>query len=83
MVTMNKIVPCLWFDTQAEEAANFYISVFKNSRILEVLRHGEAGPGPEGSVLMVNFELDGQELSALNGGPQFTFSEAISFPGAL
>lgn len=76
---MPKLTPCLWFDTQAEEAANFYISVFKNSRVLDVLRYGEAGPGPEGSVLTVNFELDGQEFVALNGGPQFSFSEAISF----
>ena len=75
---MQKITPCLWFDTQAEEAANFYTSIFENSRITEVARYGEAGPGPEGSVMVGNFELDGQEFMALNGGPQFTFSEAIS-----
>jgi predicted 3-demethylubiquinone-9 3-methyltransferase (glyoxalase superfamily) len=76
---MQKITPCLWFDTQAEEAANFYTSIFKNSRILEVSHYGEAGPRPEGMVLTVNFELDGQEFVALNGGPEFTFDEAISF----
>ena len=76
---MHKITPCLWFDTQAEEAATFYTSVFKNSRILDIARYGEAGPGPEGSVVTVSFALDGQEFLALNGGPQFTFDEAISF----
>ena len=76
---MQKITPCLWFDTQAEEAATFYTSIFKNSRIREVARYGEAGPGPEGSVMTVSFELDGQEFVALNGGPEFTFNEAISF----
>ena len=76
---MQKITPCLWFDTQAEDAAAFYTSVFASSRILDVLRYGEAGPGPEGSVLTVRFELDGQEFVALNGGPHFTFNEAISF----
>ena len=76
---MRKITPCLWFDTEAEEAANFYTSVFENSRILGVSRYGEAGPRPAGTVMTVNFELDGQELVALNGGPQFTFDEAISF----
>jgi predicted 3-demethylubiquinone-9 3-methyltransferase (glyoxalase superfamily) len=76
---MQKITPCLWFDTQAEEAANFYTSIFKNSRILEISHYGEAGPRPEGMVLTVNFELDGQEFVALNGGPEFTFDEAISF----
>jgi predicted 3-demethylubiquinone-9 3-methyltransferase (glyoxalase superfamily) len=75
---MQKITPCLWFDTQGEEAANFYTSVFDNSRILEIARYGGAGPGPEGAVMTVTFELDGQKLVALNGGPQFTFSEAIS-----
>ncbi len=76
---MQKITPCLWFDTQAEDAATFYTSVFASSRILDVARYGEAGPGPEGSVLTVRFELDGQEFVALNGGPHFTFNEAISF----
>ena len=76
---MQKVTPCLWFDTQGEEAANFYTSVFPNSKILNISRYGEAGPGPEGQALTVSFELDGQEFTALNGGPQFTFSEAISF----
>lgn len=76
---MPKITPCLWFDTQGEEAATFYTTVFHNSRILEIARYGAAGPGPEGSVLTVTFELDGQKFVALNGGPQFTFNEAISF----
>jgi predicted 3-demethylubiquinone-9 3-methyltransferase (glyoxalase superfamily) len=76
---MRKTTPCLWFDTQGEEAARFYTSIFKNSKILDVTRYGEAGPGPEGSVMTVTFELDGQEFVALNGGPQFTFNEAISF----
>src|SRR5680860_1096173 len=78
MATMQKISACLWFDTQAEEAAAFYTSIFSNSRIVEVARYGEAGPGPEGSVMTVSFELDGQEFLGLNGGPQFTFNEAIS-----
>ncbi len=76
---MQKITPCLWFDTQAEDAANFYTSVFKNSRILDVARYGKAGPRPEGMVMIVSFELEGQEFVALNGGPEFTFDEAISF----
>jgi predicted 3-demethylubiquinone-9 3-methyltransferase (glyoxalase superfamily) len=76
---MQKITPCLWFDTQGEEAAQFYTSVFPNSRILEVTRFGSAGPAPEGSVMTVSFELEGEEFLALNGGPQFTFDEAISF----
>jgi predicted 3-demethylubiquinone-9 3-methyltransferase (glyoxalase superfamily) len=76
---MSKITPCMWFDTEGEEAATFYTSVFKNSRILSVARYGEAGPRPAGSVMIVRFELDGQEFSALNGGPQFTFDEAVSF----
>jgi predicted 3-demethylubiquinone-9 3-methyltransferase (glyoxalase superfamily) len=76
---MRKITPCLWFDTQAEEAASFYTSVFKNSRILDVSRYGKAGPRPEGTVMTVAFELDGQEFVALNGGPEFTFNEAVSF----
>jgi predicted 3-demethylubiquinone-9 3-methyltransferase (glyoxalase superfamily) len=76
---MHKITPCLWFDTQAEEAAAFYTSIFKNSHILYITRYGEAGPGPQGSVMTVTFELDGHQFVALNGGPQFTFNEAISF----
>jgi predicted 3-demethylubiquinone-9 3-methyltransferase (glyoxalase superfamily) len=75
---MQKIVTFLWFDDQAEAAAEFYTSVFPNSRITDVQRYGEAGPGAAGSVMVVTFELDGQEYMALNGGPQFTFSEAIS-----
>jgi len=76
---MPKITPFLWFDGQAEEAAGFYVSIFPNSRILSVTRYGEAGPGPAGSVMTVVFELDGQRFIALNGGPQFKFTEAISF----
>jgi predicted 3-demethylubiquinone-9 3-methyltransferase (glyoxalase superfamily) len=76
---MDEITPCLWFDTEGEEAARFYTSVFPNSRILEVVRYGAAGPGPEGTVMTVSFELEGQKFVALNGGPEFTFSEAISF----
>jgi predicted 3-demethylubiquinone-9 3-methyltransferase (glyoxalase superfamily) len=76
---MQKITPCLWFDTEGEEAASFYTSVFPNSRILDVAHYGEAGPRPEGTVMAVSFELDGQKFVALNGGPQFTFDEAISF----
>ncbi len=76
---MQKITPCLWFDTEGEEAARFYTSVFPNSKILEVARYGSAGPRPEGTVMTVSFELDGQEFVALNGGPEFTFNEAISF----
>lgn len=79
MPTLSKITPCLWFDTQGEEAATFYTSLFPNSRILGVTRYGSAGPGQEGQVMTVDFELDGLKLVALNGGPQFTFSEAISF----
>ena len=75
---MQKITPFLWFDNQAEEAVNFYISLFKNSKILSIFRYGDAGPGPAGSVLTVAFQLDGQEFVALNGGPQFPFTEAIS-----
>ena len=76
---MQKITPFLWFDGKAEEAMNFYISIFKNSKILSVTRYGEAGPGPEGTVMTAKFALNGQEFVALNGGPQFTFTEAISF----
>ncbi len=75
----QRITPCLWFDGRGEEAAEFYTSIFPNSRITEVARHGEAGPGEPGTVMVVSFELDGQKFVALNGGPQFTFSEAISF----
>lgn len=76
---MQKITPFLWFDTQAEEAAAFYVSIFPNSRILEVSRYGEVGPGPEGSVMTVAFELAGQGFVGLNGGPMFRFTEAVSF----
>lgn len=76
---MQKITPCLWFDTEAEEAATFYCSVFKNARIVEVSRYGDAGPRPADLVMTVAFELDGQEFVALNGGPEFTFNEAVSF----
>jgi predicted 3-demethylubiquinone-9 3-methyltransferase (glyoxalase superfamily) len=76
---MQKLTPCLWFDTQGEDAARFYTSVFPNSKIGEIARYGSAGPRPEGTVMTVSFELDGQEFVALNGGPDFTFSEAISF----
>ncbi len=78
MPIKQRISPCLWFDGQAEEAANFYISVFKNSRITAVSRYGDAGPGPKGSVMVVGLELDGQSFTALNGGPMFKFTEAIS-----
>lgn len=76
---MSKITPCLWFDTQGEQAATFYTSVFKNSRINEIGRYGEAGPREAGTVMVVSFELDGQPFTALNGGPEFTFNEAVSF----
>jgi predicted 3-demethylubiquinone-9 3-methyltransferase (glyoxalase superfamily) len=76
---MQKITPFLWFDDNAEEAAQFYTSVFKNSRILSVSRYGDAGPGPKGSVMVVSFQLEGQQFTALNGGPQFKFTEAFSF----
>ena len=79
---MQRITPCLWFDSQAEEAANFYVSIFKNSKIENMTRYGEAGAEvsgrPKGSVMTVTFEIEGQEFVALNGGPHFTFSEAIS-----
>src|SRR5246127_4532836 len=75
---MQKIVTFLWFDNQAEEAANLYVSVFKNSKIGSVSRYGKAGPGPEGSVMSVTFQLEGQEFYALNGGPHFQFTPAIS-----
>jgi predicted 3-demethylubiquinone-9 3-methyltransferase (glyoxalase superfamily) len=76
---MERITPCLWFDTQAEEAANFYVSLFPNSRIVSVSHYGDAGPRPAGMVMTVEFELDGRSYVALNGGPDFTFNEALSF----
>ena len=76
---MQKITPFLWFDGKAEEAMNFYISIFKNSQIGSITRYGEAGPGPKGAVMSATFQLDGQDFIALNGGPLFTFSPAISF----
>jgi predicted 3-demethylubiquinone-9 3-methyltransferase (glyoxalase superfamily) len=76
---MQKITPFLWFDNNAEDAANFYVSIFKNSRVLNVARYGDAGPGPKGTVVTAQFELDGQKFIALNGGPQFKFNEAVSF----
>ena len=76
---MQKITPFLWFDNQAEEAAKFYTSIFKNSKIVSVSRYGEAGPGPKGTVMIATFQLEGQEFVALNGGPHFKFTEAISF----
>ena len=78
MPTVTRITPCLWFDTDGEEAAKFYTSIFDNSRIVQVSHYGSAGPRPEGMVMMVNFELDGQEFIALNGGPEFEFSQGIS-----
>jgi predicted 3-demethylubiquinone-9 3-methyltransferase (glyoxalase superfamily) len=75
---MQKITPFLWFDDQAEEAMNFYISIFKTSKVVSVSRYGEAGPGPKGTVMSVQFQLEGQDFFALNGGPQFPFTEAIS-----
>lgn len=82
-MTTQRITPCLWFDTQAEDAANLYVSIFRNSRILRVERYPEAGREihgkPAGSVMVVVFSLDGQEFTALNGGPRFTFDEAVSF----
>jgi predicted 3-demethylubiquinone-9 3-methyltransferase (glyoxalase superfamily) len=76
---MQKITPFLWFDEQAEEAAQFYTSIFKNSKITTVTRYGEGGQKPEGTVMTVAFQLEGQEFVALNGGPHFTFTPAISF----
>ena len=75
---MQKIIPFLWFDDQAEEAANFYVSIFRNSWILSVSRYGDGGPGPAGTAMLVTFVLDGLEFQALNGGPEFAFTEAIS-----
>jgi predicted 3-demethylubiquinone-9 3-methyltransferase (glyoxalase superfamily) len=76
---MQKITPCLWFDTEGEEAARLYTSVFPSSKIGRIARYGSAGPRPEGTVMTVSFELGGQEFLALNGGPEYTFSEAVSF----
>jgi predicted 3-demethylubiquinone-9 3-methyltransferase (glyoxalase superfamily) len=78
MATTQKITPNLWFDTEAEQAANFYTSIFDDSRIVGVMRYGEAGPRPAGMVMTVTFQLAGQEFTALNGGPDFKFNEAIS-----
>ncbi|MGA2112973.1 MAG: VOC family protein [Anaerolineales bacterium] len=78
MYAKQKITPFLWFDNNAEEAATFYVSIFRNSKILSLSRYGEAGPGLKGSVMTVTFELEGQEFMALNGGPHFKFTEAIS-----
>ena len=75
---MQKITTYLWFDNNAEEAMNFYVSIFKNSRILSVSRYGDAGPGPKGAIMTGTFQLEGQEFTALNGGPQFSFTPAIS-----
>jgi predicted 3-demethylubiquinone-9 3-methyltransferase (glyoxalase superfamily) len=76
---MQKITPFLWFDDQAEEAMNVYVSIFKNSKVLDVVRYQEGGPRPAGSVTTATFQLEGQEFTALNGGPEFKFTEAISF----
>src|SRR5687768_11142349 len=82
-ISVNKITPCLWFDTEAEQAANFYVSIFRNSKIASVNRYNKAGKEvhgkPAGSVMTVEFEIEGQKFVALNGGPQFKFDEAISF----
>lgn len=75
---MQKIITFLWFDNQAEEAVNFYTSIFNNAQIMEMTRYGKAGPGPEGSVMTVRFQLEGQAFLALNGGPEYKFTEAIS-----
>jgi predicted 3-demethylubiquinone-9 3-methyltransferase (glyoxalase superfamily) len=76
---MQKITPFLWFDDKAEEAARFYVSIFRNSKLGAISRYGDAGPGPKGTVMVAQFELDGQAFLALNGGPQYTFSPAVSF----
>ncbi len=78
MAIKQRITPFLWFDGQAEEAANFYVSIFSNSKIISASRYGDAGPGPKGSVMTIAFELDGLSFTALNGGPMFKFTEAIS-----
>jgi len=77
-IKKQKITPFLWFDGKAEEAANFYVSIFKNSKVVQLTRYGDAGPGPKGTVMSAIFQLEGQEFYALNGGPQFKFSPAIS-----
>ena len=77
--TVQKITPFLWFDDNAEDAVNFYTSIFKDSKIENISHYGDEGPGPAGSVMMANFKLNGQDFMVLNGGPEFTFSEAISF----
>ncbi len=76
---MRKITPFLWFDDKAEEAMNFYVSIFKNSKVVAITRYGDEGPGSKGAVMTATFQLEGQEFMALNGGPQFKFTEAISF----
>jgi predicted 3-demethylubiquinone-9 3-methyltransferase (glyoxalase superfamily) len=76
---MQKITPCLWFNDNAEEAVRFYTSIFKRSKIGSISRYGDAGPGPKGTVMSASFQLEGQDFMALNGGPMFTFSPAISF----
>ncbi len=76
---IQKITPFLWFDRQAEDAAGYYVSIFPNSKIIKVVRYGDAGPGPAGSAMTVEFQLEGQSFVALNGGPHFHFTEAISF----
>jgi len=76
---MQKISTMLWFDGQAEEAAKFYVSVFKNAKMGKVARYGDAGPGPKGSVMVASFEVEGREFMALNAGPQFKFNESVSF----
>lgn len=78
-MSIQLITPFLWFNHQAEEAANFYVSIFPNSKVVKVVRYGESGPGPAGSAMTVAFELHGQSFLALNGGPQFQFTEAVSF----
>src|SRR3954452_6711187 len=77
-IKVQKITPFLWFDNKAEEAVNFYISVFKNSKVNTTKRYGDAGPGPKGSVMIVSFQLEGQDFIALNGGPSFKFTPALS-----
>ena len=78
-ISMQKITACLWFDTQAEEAAEYYVSVFDNAKIKNVSRYGEGGPGPVGQAVVVEFDIEGQAFQALNGGPAFSFTEAVSF----
>ena len=78
MASKQKITTFLWFDSNAEEAMNHYVSIFRNSKVLSVMRYGKAGPGPAGTVMLCNFRIEGQEFAALNGGPRFKFTEAIS-----